>query len=94
MVSLRQHCKYLLLIVPVVLIWSQSLAAGHDQLHNHVSDDCVICKIAENGSANTNLMDVSFTAISHSEDVFTFIINVVVNTNLWISPLTRAPPAS
>ncbi len=94
MVSLRQHCKYLLFIVPVILIWSQSIVAGHDQLHHHVSDDCVICKIAGNGIDNANLVDVSYADNVHSQAVFTFIINVVSKPNLWATRLTRAPPTS
>jgi hypothetical protein len=94
MASLRHRYKYLLFIVPALFVWMQYLVVAHDQSHHNITDDCVICKIAETSNAKANEVDVSFTYYFHTEPLSIFILKIVFKTILWETPLTRAPPAS
>ncbi len=94
MVALRQHFKYLLFIVSAAVIWAQYIAATHDQFNHHVSDDCVICKIAANGIDHANIVDISLFDYFHSEVITFFVITVLFKTSLWKTALSRAPPVS
>lgn len=93
MALIRQNFKYFAFIVAAMLLWSQYEIAEHDQIHSSLADNCAICKIAQTGSNAISVSDVSFSINIHNEVIYIFFLNVVSNTFLWETPLTRAPPS-
>jgi hypothetical protein len=94
MVSMRQYYKFLLFIIPAAIIWTQFLVAEHDQLSHYIADDCVICKIAETGNDKANFEDVLYSGYYYADTFLFFLFIIFSSTNLWVRPLTRAPPTS
>ena len=94
MVSLRQYYKYLLFIVPVAIIWTQYWVVEHEQLNHHTADDCIICKIAETGNDKASAVNEPYSVYYHPELFLIFVLTAFFKTNLWATPLARAPPAS
>ncbi len=94
MTSVGRKYKFLLFIALSAMMLSQSIAAGHDQFHHHLTDDCVVCKIVEVSHDKANLVQAT-VAVLPRLSVYEFeVAQLPVENNLWRKSLSRAPPAS
>ncbi|MDG1709127.1 MAG: hypothetical protein P8H03_10220 [Emcibacteraceae bacterium] len=91
---MRAQYKYLMIFLSAALIWAQSATAMHDQLHQHVTDDCVMCKVVENG--NDKAHDVKDEATY--QKTITSSVHVlneqITHIKIWVKSSSRAPPAA
>lgn len=94
MTTMRLHFKFLLLLIPIALAWTQYVTAEHEWADHAVIDDCVICKIVENGSDKASLVDLSYTKHLNADSINTHFSVVSFYSKLWDTPLSRAPPVS
>lgn len=94
MTSMRLHYKFLLLLIPIALAWTQYVTAEHEWVDHAVIDDCLICKIAENGSDKASLVALTHSEQLSADSVDTHFSEVIYYSKLWDTPLSRAPPVS
>ena len=94
MTKLRLHFRFLLLLVPVALAWTQYVTAEHEWVDHAVMDDCVICKIVENGSDKANLVDIAHGEHFSADSVSAHFFDARFYSSLWDTPQSRAPPIS
>jgi hypothetical protein len=94
MVSIRRNYKILLFIAVAAMLASQAIVAGHDQFHNHISDDCVICKIAEVSSDKASLAQTISIVLPKLAGIEFFAVGLTSENKLWKTAQSRAPPAS
>lgn len=94
MSTMRLHHKFLLLVIPVVLAWTQYVTAEHEWADHAAIDDCVICKIAENGSDKASLVDFTHIVYLSFENVVVEFSEIILYTKLSDTSLSRAPPVS
>jgi|TARA_R110002073_G_scaffold258345_1_gene421341 hypothetical protein len=94
MITMRLHFKFLLLLIPIALAWTQYVTAEHEWVDHSGIEDCVICKIVENGSDKASLVDVSYTKQFIADSINTYFSKVSFYSKLWDIPLSRAPPVS
>ena len=94
MTLIRQHSKSLLFVVATLLIWAQYITTDHDLRHQHVNDDCVVCKIVQVGSDRLNVENFQHKVYLKSEFVSFNFIEVFLVHNIWETSLSRAPPHS
>ncbi len=94
MVLIRRNYKILLFIAVAAMLVSQAIVAGHDQFHNHISDDCVICKIAEVSNDKASLAQTVSIVLPNLAGVEFFAAGLPFENKLWNTAQSRAPPAS
>lgn len=94
MTLLRHHSKYLLFVISAVLIWAQYFTTVHDQRHQHVNDDCVVCKIAQTGSDKAQVENFQYSDYLKSEFVSYSYLEIPLTKSIWKTSLSRAPPVS
>lgn len=94
MTSIRKKFRFMLYIAVSAMLLMQSVAAGHDQFHHHVSDDCVICKIAEVKSDKASPAPTTIIVQPQSSGFVIETTPIQIASNLWTNALSRAPPAS
>lgn len=94
MIPISRNYKILLFIAVAAMLVSQAVVAGHDQFHNHISDDCVICKIAEVSNDKASLAQSVSIVLPNLAGVEFFAARLTLENKLWDKAQSRAPPAS
>lgn len=94
MTTMRLHYKFLLLLIPVALAWSQYVTAEHEWVDHAAIDDCLTCKLAENVSDKPKVVDLAHTVHLSTDSVDIHFSEDIYYPKLWDIPSSRAPPVS
>ena len=84
--------KYLMIFFTIVLLYAQSAVAMHDSLHQHMTDDCVMCTVVENGNDKALDVNISDVFIEYTVSKVHVILEQNLQIQLWVRPSSRAPP--
>lgn len=94
MTLIRQNFRFILFVAVSAMMLTQSIAAGHDESHHHITDDCVVCKIVEVSSDKAQIAVSIVTIQPRLTGVAFEAAPILISNDLWSSALSRAPPAS
>jgi hypothetical protein len=91
---MRTYYRYLMIFISAALIWSQNVVAMHDQLHQHLTDDCVICKVVESGNDKVDEVKVLDNVYVKSVAKVYLPTQPKHRFNVSVNSYSRAPPIS
>ncbi|MBL4602381.1 MAG: hypothetical protein JKY84_06540 [Emcibacteraceae bacterium] len=92
--ALVQKNNFLVIIAISAMILTQLIVANHDQLHHHVADDCVVCKVVEISYDKVSLTYISIVVLPKIVSAKLVATQIITKVALWTQVLSRAPPAS